>query len=143
MTNMIPQAPNHNRETWENLESYTQTLVNQGNEVYVIMGNYGAGGTGSNGTATTIDNGKVTVLAQIWKVIIVLPEGTDDVNRLTSSTRVIAVNTPNINSVSSTWGNYRTSVNAIESITGYDLLSALPDNIEAVLQAKTDTGPTQ
>ncbi|WP_457824569.1 DNA/RNA non-specific endonuclease, partial [Staphylococcus aureus] len=45
MTNIIPQAPDNNRNTWANLEEYTRHLVENGQEVYVIMGNYGAGGT--------------------------------------------------------------------------------------------------
>lgn len=143
MTNMIPQSPNHNRETWENLESYTRTLVSQGNEVYVIMGNYGTGGTGSNGTATTMDNGRITVPAQIWKVLVILPEGDNDINRVTTSTRVIAVNTPNINTISSAWGSYRTTVDAIETATGYNLLSAFPEQLQVAIEARTNTGPTQ
>jgi len=43
MINMIPQAPSHNRDVWSDLESFTRELVNEGNEVYVIMGNYGIG----------------------------------------------------------------------------------------------------
>ncbi|WP_026461250.1 DNA/RNA non-specific endonuclease [Adhaeribacter aquaticus] len=143
MTNMIPQAPTNNRETWENLESYTRRLVQAGNEVYVIMGNYGKGGLGSNGNAETIDQGRVTVPKQIWKVLVVLPEGDNDVSRITTSTRVIAVNTPNINTVGPDWGIYRTTVDAIERATGLDLLSELPDNIENALEAKADIGPTQ
>ncbi|RNI29086.1 DNA/RNA non-specific endonuclease [Rufibacter latericius] len=143
MPNMIPQASNYNQQTWARLEDYTRDLVQDGNEVYVIMGSYGVGGTGSMGAKNTIDNGRVTVPSQIWKVKVILPEGEDDVSRITSSTRVIAVNTLNINSINSSWGSYRTSVDAIEAETGYNLLSVLPDNIEQVLEAKTDTGPTQ
>ncbi|AHM60561.1 DNA/RNA non-specific endonuclease [Flammeovirgaceae bacterium 311] len=68
MTNIIPQAPKNNQETWANLEDYTRRLVDEGNEVYVIMGNYGTGSTGSNGTAQTIDGGRIVVPANIWKV---------------------------------------------------------------------------
>ncbi|RYZ20516.1 MAG: DNA/RNA non-specific endonuclease, partial [Chitinophagaceae bacterium] len=81
MTNMIPQAPTNNQQTWANLENYCRTLVNQGNEVYVIMGAYGTGGTGSNGTASTIDAGRITVPNRIWKVIVVLPQGSSDLSR--------------------------------------------------------------
>lgn len=142
MDNMIPQAPNNNQHTWANLESYARTLVNSGNEVYIIMGSYGIGGTGSNGLANTVDNGRVTVPNRIWKVVVVIPQGSDDINRVTTTTRVIAVDTPNTNSISSSWGTYRTSVDAIESATGYDLLSILPNATEAVLESKVDTGPT-
>lgn len=144
MTNMMPQAPTNNQQTWENLESYCRTLVSKGNECYIICGSYGQGGTGSNGgTTLTIDAGRVTVPKQIWKVILVLPSGTNDISRVTTSTRVIAVNTPNINSINPSWGLYRTSVDAIETATGYDILSALPDAIEATLESQVDNGPTQ
>ncbi|MFC5271525.1 DNA/RNA non-specific endonuclease [Adhaeribacter terreus] len=143
MTNMIPQAPNNNQQIWADLENYTRSLVNKGNEVYVIMGSYGEGGTGSKGGLTkTINGGKVTVPSNVWKVIVVLPEGNGDVNRVNNTTRIIAVNTPNINSVSSSWGTYRTSVDAIEAATGYDLLSNLPEAVQTAVEAKTDNGPT-
>jgi endonuclease G, mitochondrial len=143
MTNIFPQAPNNNRETWENLERYTRQLVSQGNEVYVMMGNYGVGGTGSNGSANTIDNGRITVPKRVWKVLVVLPEGENDLSRINSTTRVIAVDTPNINTVNSEWGIYRTTVDAIEAATGYNLLSALPEQLQGVLESRVDTGPTK
>lgn len=141
MTNMIPQAPNNNQQTWANLEDYTRSLVTSGNEVYVIMGSYGTGGTGSNGTATTINNGNVTVPSNIWKVIVVLPNGTNDVSRVSTGTRIIAVNTPNVNTTGA-WGGYRTTVNAIEAATGYDILSNVPTSIQSVIEATVDNGPT-
>lgn len=143
MTNMIPQAPNHNRQTWAALEDYTRDLVGTGMEAYVIMGSYGVGGTGANGAASTIDNGRVTVPKNLWKVIVVLPQGRDDLARINESTRVIAVNTPNCNTVSADWGGYRTSVDAIEQATGYDLLSALPEQLQKTLESKIDNGPTR
>jgi len=142
MSNMIPQAPTNNQQTWGNLEDYCRKLVSQGNELYIIMGSYGTGGTGSSGTYNTIAGGKITVPNRIWKVIVVLPQGTSDVSRVTSSTRVIAVNTPNINTVSTAWGGYRTTVDAIESATGYNILSNVPASIQSVIEAKVDNGPT-
>lgn len=144
MTNMMPQAPTNNQQTWERLESYCRTLVSQGNECYIICGSYGKGGTGSKGgTTLTIDAGRVTVPNRIWKVVVVLPNGSNDISRVTTSTRVIAVNTPNINSINTSWGVYRTSVDAIETATGYDILSVLPDAIETTLESRVDNGATQ
>lgn len=142
MTNIIPQAPDNNQQTWANLENYCRSLVNDGNELYIIMGSYGRGGKGNAGTKTTIANGKVTVPSQVWKVIVVLPQGTDDVTRINAATRVIAINTPNTNSVNSQWGNYRTSVDVIEAATGYNLLSALPESLQLIIEAQIDNGPT-
>jgi endonuclease G len=139
---MIPQAPVNNQQGWAQLENYCRTLANQGNELYIIMGSYGTGGTGSAGTKSTIDNGRITVPNRIWKVILVLPKGTSDISRVTSSTRVIAVNTPNTQSVSS-WGGYRTTVDAIESATGYNLFSNLSSTLQSTLESRVDSGPTQ
>lgn len=142
MSNMIPQAPTNNQQTWANLENYCRTLVNQGNELYIIMGSYGTGGTGSAGYKTTLAGGKVTVPNRIWKVIVVLPVGTGDVSRVTSSTRVIAIDTPNSTSISSSWGGYRTTVDAIESKTGYNILSNVSSTVQSVIEARVDNGPT-
>jgi len=138
MTNMIPQAPYNNQFTWSNFENYTRSLVQQGNECYIIMGAYGEGGSGNNGFYTKIDNGHVTVPAQIWKVVVVLQQGSNDLSRIDSTTRVIAINTPNTNSVNADWHSYRTTVDAIEAATGYDLLSKLPANIQSYLEATVD-----
>jgi endonuclease G len=102
------------------------------------MGAYGVGGTGSNGTLNTVDNGHVTVPNRVWKVIVVLSNGSNDLSRVTTSTRVIAVNTPNINTINSDWKQYRTSVDAIESATGYDILSSLPASVQSVVEARVD-----
>ena len=143
MTNIIPQAPTHNRDTWGNLEEYIRELVEQGQECYITMGNYGVGGTGSSGLKETIDKGNITVPSQIWKVVLILPEGTDDGHRIDINTRIIAVNVPNINTVQAEWRNYLTTVDAIESATGYDLLSALPLNIQQVIEARVDKVPAR
>ena len=142
MTNMMPQAPNNNQRTWAALENYCRTLVNQGNELYVICGSYGRGGTGSNGTYTTLDGGRVTVPAQCWKVVVVLPVGTSDASRVTTGTRVIAINTPNTNTLNTSWSAYRTTVDAIEQATGYDILSAVSASVQSVIEARVDNGPT-
>lgn len=145
MTNMIPQAPDNNQGPWARLEDYTRSLVSQGNECYVIMGQYGTGGTGSNGYRTTIDNGRVTVPNRIWKVIVVLPAASgDDAARVTTSTRVIAVDMPNAQGIrNNNWGMYRTTVDAIEAAAGVDLLSRVPASIQAVIESRVDNGPTQ
>jgi endonuclease G len=141
MSNMIPQAPNNNQQTWASLENYCRTLVGQGYELYVLAGSYGKGGTGSNGYSTTIDGGRITVPARTWKVVVVLPEGSADASRVTTSTRVIAVNMPNTNSLSTRWGSYRTTVDAIESATGYNILSAVSSTVQSTIEARVDAGP--
>jgi endonuclease G len=143
MTNMVPQAPRNNQQTWATLEDYCRTLARAGQELYIIQGQYGTGGTGSSGPKTTLDNGRVTVPAHIWKVIVVLPEGSGDAARVSSATRVIAVDTPNDNGLPTAWGDYRTTVDALEAATGLDLLSAVSPVVQKTVEARVDTGPTQ
>jgi endonuclease G len=139
MTNFIPQAPANNQGPWNDLEIYCRSLVSQGNELYIIDGPAGTGGTGTNGFATTITSGHVNVPAQTWKVIIVLPQGSgDDAARVTTSTRTIAVFMPNSQSVNPDWRASRVSVDQVEALTGYDFFSNVPANIQAVIEATVD-----
>jgi len=144
MTNMVPQAPKNNQITWANLENYCRSLANSGNELYIISGPYGQGGTGSNGTASTISSKNIVVPSYVWKIIVVLPNGSNDLSRITTSTRVIAVwmnNTQTVNSQA--WSYYRTSVDYIESKTGYNFLSNVSTSIQTTIEASVDNGPTQ
>jgi endonuclease G len=61
---------------------------------------------------------------------------------VTATTRVIAVDMPNDNSLDLNWGTYRTTVDKIEASTGYDLLSNLPLDVQVAIEAKVDAGPT-
>ena len=140
MNNMIPQAPNNNQRTWEHLESYCRGQVKKGNEVYVIMGSYGTGGTGKNGYYKTIDNGRINVPSHIWKVVVIIPNGNNDLQRIDGETRIIAVDTPNDNSIAPNWMNYLCTVRDIEKATGYNLLSALPKSLQDIVEIKKFAG---
>ncbi len=145
MTNIIPQAPNVNQQAWAELEDYCRTLVQDGErELYIIMGSSGSGGTGSKGYAETIADGKITVPARVWKVIVVLETGDADASRVAGDTRLIAVDIPNDNSVSTRdWGRYRTTVDDIESRESINLLSRVPTAIQREIESRSDEGPTR
>ena len=140
MTNMLPQSPDNNQGPWANMENYLRTLVSSGNELYIIMGGSGSGGTGSNGGTTfTIANGHVAVPSQVWKVVIVIPSGTNDVSRVTTSTRTIAVIMPNTQGIrTANWKTYRVSVDQVETLTGYDFFSNVPVSIQNVIESVVD-----
>ncbi|MBC7552465.1 MAG: DNA/RNA non-specific endonuclease [Taibaiella sp.] len=142
MTNMAPQAPHLNQQTWEGLEAYCRRLTGQGKELYIIAGGYGAGGSGSNGGITsTIAGGHITVPARYWKIIVVLDNGNDDLTRINYTTRVIAVDMPNMQEVNANpWYYYRTSVDAVENATGYDFFRNVPVAIQREIELKTDDG---
>lgn len=140
LDNIIPQAPNNNEHVWEHLESYCRNKVKKGYEAYIIMGVYGSGGTGRKGFATAIDRGRINVPAHIWKVVVILPDGDDDLERIDQDTQIIAIDTPNENSVSNNWMNYICTVRDIEHAAGLNLLSALPVQIQDVLENKRFSG---
>ncbi|MBD2700948.1 DNA/RNA non-specific endonuclease [Spirosoma sp. BT702] len=141
LTNIVPQAPRHNREVWKNLEDYERDLMLGGNDVYIIAGVSGTGGTGQNGYATTLANGKLTVPATLWKILIVVPTGSAATFQVTENTRLIAVNIPNEQSAADkSWRAYLTSVDNLETITGYDFLSNVPSDIQRIIEARVDGG---
>ncbi len=139
MSNMVAQAPDNNQGPWAALENYLRTLL-PANEIYIVSGGYGTGGTGSNGLATTIANGHVNVPASTWKVALVLPKANgDDISRVNCSTRSIAVVMPNIQGIRTTpWENYLTTVDAVEALTGYNFFQNLPDPYERCVEAGTN-----
>jgi endonuclease G len=131
MTNMIPQLPANNQGPWASLETYCRTLVNSGNELYIVSGGYGTQGT--------IAGGHVTVPSQTWKVIIVLTAGTNDVSRVTTSTRTIAVIMPNTQGIrTADWKTYRVSVDQVETLTGYDFFSNVSASVQSVIESRVD-----
>ena len=130
MTNMIPQLPANNQVVWANLESYCRTLVSQGKELYII--------SGGQGLQYFIASGHVAVPAQTWKVIVVLTNGTNDVSRVTTTTRTIAVVMPNSGSIGTDWRAYRVSVDQVEAITGFDFFSNVSPSIQNVIEATVD-----
>ncbi len=142
MSNISPQAPILNQQIWGNLEDYCRKLVTQGNELYIIAGGYGQGGTGNlGGTTNTIASGAINVPSHFWKVIMVLPVGANDSTRVHYNTRMIAVDMPNTQTVNAhTWDYYRVPVDSIEARTGYNFFSNVPDSIENIIEAGIDNG---
>jgi len=138
MTNMVPQSPKNNQIVWESLENYCRNLAKSGSELYIISGPYGEGGTSDKGTFSILKSG-VVVPSHVWKIALVLPNGNNDLSRITPSTRVIAVVIPNNQECSSKpWTSYRVSVDSIENLTGYDFFTNIPKDIQEALEAKVD-----
>jgi endonuclease G, mitochondrial len=126
MTNVVPQAGDLNQYPWQKLESYARSLVYRGNSVYTLAGVYGE---------IRRIRGKVTVPSNCWKIIAVLPKG----QGLGRSTRIVAVDMPNRNGVRNDgWEKYKTSVRSIESKTGYNFFSSLPQELQDKLETQID-----
>lgn len=155
MTNMVPQAPDNNRIVWVALEKYEREMVLQGREAYIFAGPYGSGGTGDKGyfekipvstkgsAANTEDVSlAITVPAYTWKILLFLPEGEDDLARLSQlalqpgQLEVIAVCVPNEKGCgkNGSWQQYICSINYIEEMTGYDFFELLEDDLEEKIE---------
>jgi len=137
MTNMVPQAPGNNQGPWANLENSLRTFL-PGSELYIVSGGSGIGGIGSSGAASVLASG-VTVPNKTWKAALVLPVGDNDVSRVDVNTRIIAVIMPNNDGIRpDDWKKYLATVDQIEALTGYDLYSNVPVDVQAVIESRVD-----
>jgi DNA/RNA endonuclease G (NUC1) len=140
MSNMVAQAPDNNQGPWASFENYLRTLL-PADEIYLVAGGVGAGGSGSNGDVTmSLADGHVTVPAYTWKAALVIPKaGGDDISRVSCSSRTIAVIMPNTQGIrNDPWESFLTTVDAIETVTGYNLFSSLPEPIQRCVEAGTN-----
>ncbi|MEO7521189.1 MAG: DNA/RNA non-specific endonuclease, partial [Gemmatimonas sp.] len=132
-SNVIPQAADNNQGPWAVLETYLGDLArNSDKEVYII-----AGVAGNLGTLKNLGN--VVIPANVWKVAVIMPrnQGLANLTSLTSA-EVIAVIMPNINGIKGVpWTTYRTTVDAVESLSGYDLLALIRDDLEIAIESDT------
>jgi DNA/RNA endonuclease G (NUC1) len=141
MSNMLPQSPDNNQGPWAELEGALRAIADQGNELYIVSGPLGVGGSGANGgNTTTLANGHVTVPASTWKVALIIPKAdSDDISRVTCSSRALAVLMPNVQGIrNNSWQTYLTTVDNIEQQTGYDFFANLPPAVQACIEAGTD-----
>lgn len=133
MTNMVPQLAANNQGPWEEFESYCRSLAQQGNEIYIV--------SGPSGNVGTIAQGRVVVPAVTWKVVLVLPNGSDDLSRVNKGTRAFGIIIPNQAplDINAPWRNFRVNVNSVEYLTGYDFFSAVPKNTQELIEKRRDT----
>lgn len=118
MSNMSPQNPSFNRGIWRRLESLVRGW-GQKFEIYVST----AGVLGSNNLGA-IGKNRVTIPSKFYKVIYA-PDKNIMIGFLLSNRKQ-----------SGNLSSYAVSVDKIESITGIDFFSQLPDNIENELESK-------
>lgn len=132
MTNFMPQLSANNQGPWEEFEQYLRSLANQGQEIYIF--------SGGHGNAGTIAQGQIVVPQVTWKVVLIMPNGTNDLQRVNKGTRafgIIVPNQPPLN-INTPWRNFRVTVNAVENLTGYDFFSAIPKNTQEIIERRRD-----
>ena len=132
MTNFVPQTGPNNEGPWADFENYCRSLAQSGSEIYII--------SGPSGNAGTIDNGRIVVPAITWKVVLILPNGNNDLHRVTRATRMFGIIVPNVPPPiqSSLWRQYRVTVDAVENLTGYNFFNQIPINTQTLIERKRD-----
>ncbi len=144
LTNILPQAPENNQGPWAAQEIYLSDLARSATPQQVFVF---SGGVFSNSpTYLTNSTGtRIPIPVSTWKIALVFTNGGTGLSdiRTSSDVRVIAINVPNTLATAAgirnvPWQNYKTTVDQIEALTGYDFLSALPDNIETAVEATVD-----
>jgi len=131
-SNIVPQSADLNSGPWSVEEMFLGDMARTGGkEVYVYAGPAGNKGTLKN-------EGIVVIPESTWKVAVIMDagKGLADVTSA-ADIEVIAVDMPNLPGIKAAdWHQYLTSVDAIEELTGYDLLADLPDDIETAVEAQ-------
>jgi len=140
LSNMIPQNQTANAGAWGSLENYLRTLATGSTEIYIIAGpifTKNRSGAGVDGFGYMNSLGHIAVPDSMWKVAIVVPD-TRDASAISSPSdvRVIAVNMPNEASAVGDWSGYTTTIDKIQQSTGYDLLSALPADVQCRIEVR-------
>jgi DNA/RNA endonuclease G (NUC1)/subtilisin-like proprotein convertase family protein len=134
MTNVLPQAPDNNQGPWERMERYVRDQIRQNDmEAYTIMGSYGEVGRipGQGGDAN------IAIPERVWKVVVLIPRGDNDLERINRDTQVIAVDMPNRQGIrNDNWEDYRVSVADIERATNMRFFTNLPPEVQAALREK-------
>jgi len=132
-SNIIPQAADNNQGPWAQFENHVGDLARLNDrEVYVI-----AGASGSKGTVK--NEGLITIPSVTWKVVVSLPRtgGLASIDRWDDA-QVLAVLMPNDAGIRSVaWQTYQVTVDEVEAASGFDLLSALRDDIEIAVESGT------
>ncbi len=133
MTNFVPQLSANNQGPWNDFENYLRSLANQGKEIYIF--------SGGHGNAGTIAQGRIVIPQVTWKVVLILDNGNNDLQRINKGTRTIAIVVPNQPPVNQAapWRNFRTTVNAVEYLTGHNFFSNVPKNTQELIERRRDT----
>jgi len=132
MTNFVPQTGPNNEGPWADFEIYCRTLAQSGSEIYIF--------SGPVGNAERIDSGRIVVPTITWKVVLILPNGNNDLHRVTRATRVFGIIVPNVPPPiqSTLWRQYRVTVDAVENLTGYNFFNQIPINTQTLIERKRD-----
>lgn len=121
-SNISPQKARLNRGGWMYLESYVREVAKRYGFVYVTVG-----GVFDRADERYIGENRVTVPTHFFKVLLTVIDG-----KYASVGFVM----PNTESVDSDYFSYITTVNEVEELTGLDLFTHLPDEVEELCETQ-------
>jgi len=122
LTNMCPQDEKLNGGGWKKLEEKCRSWANQYGEIYIV-----AGPIFNEPITRTMGKGKIAIPDAFFKVILCLqgtPKAIGFVYNNDSSSQVMK--------------DRIRSVDEIETITGFDFFSSLPDDVEEEVESRAD-----
>ncbi len=142
MSNIAPQHPNLNRQTWRTLEDAVNDLVrSSGGKAHIVTGNVYLDAQGKPLPPEAIDTmgadaRRIAVPTHQFKTVLLeLPNG---------HLSMFAYLVPNLKDaptkkedITPFLANARTSVDRIEELLGQDLYAQLPDSVQARLETDT------
>ena len=128
LSNAVPQRPNLNRRIWAELEDQVRELARAHGSIWVFTGDLFLHRNGTPAEPRRfIGPDRVAVPTHFYKVI--LCQDADD------TVELFAFLLPNqLNPLSGTPGDFLTTVDRIEALSGLDFFSALPDTLETRLE---------
>ncbi|HMI82557.1 MAG TPA: DNA/RNA non-specific endonuclease [Polyangiaceae bacterium] len=129
MTNILPQVHELNDGPWKKLEEYERVLANEADaQLYIVAGGIFAD------TQPVIGPG-ISVPTANYKIIVAL-RTSQTATDVGSQTKVVAAVMPNnLTAGGHAWTDFLTSVDEVETATGYDFLSRVAEATQRVIEA--------
>lgn len=118
LSNICPQTPKSNTGTWANLEKFIREWVPLSENVYIVTGPI------FTSSIESIGSNSITIPTHFYKVAYTPNKGGV----------AIAFILPNDSTKSSIF-SFSTTIDNVESITGLDFFSSLPDDLEHAIES--------
>jgi endonuclease G len=129
MANIVPQAPQVNQKGWNDLENWTRARVREGFDAIVF-----AGAAGNSGT---MPGSGINLPELTWKVVALVPAGQSLGTQASLEPQVFGVIFPNqLSRAPMPLSEAFVSVDKIEEVTGFDLLSGLDQEIQTRIEKR-------
>lgn len=131
MANIVPQAPQVNQKGWNDLENWTRARVREGYEAIIFSGAAGKSGT--------MAGSGINVPELTWKVVALVPSQSISTVAQSIEPQVFGVIFPNdLNRAPLPLSEAFVSVDTVEEVSGFDLMSGLDQDLQKRLEQRTN-----